>query len=108
MTQTLTFALVDTLQEDLPARPGWRHAARYGLAIGNVPVICHVVGELADGGIEQVRVLTRDSEQAQLQATLGDGGKWGVQISYAEPQGPEHDRALLIELEQALTEQAVL
>lgn len=52
------------------------------LPIANAPILEHVVGAVAEAGIDDV-VLVVGYKRERIQSHLGDGGRFGVDITYA-------------------------
>jgi glucose-1-phosphate thymidylyltransferase len=57
------------------------------LPVYDKPMIYYPLSTLLTAGIQDVLIITTPQDEAVYQAALGDGGKWGVDISYAvQPQ----------------------
>ncbi len=59
------------------------------LPVYDKPMIYYPITTLMLAGIKEVLVITTPHDQAAFQELLGDGTKWGMQISYAAQQRPE-------------------
>ena len=51
--------------------------------VNDKPMIYYPLATLMLAGIKDVLIITTPEDQAAFQRLLGDGGKWGVRISYA-------------------------
>ena len=68
-------------------RPLTDHTPKPLLPVGGKPLIVWHLERLAAAGLREV-VINHAHLGAQLEATLGDGSRWGVSIRYsAEPEG---------------------
>jgi len=57
------------------------------LEVGGVPFLAHQIGRLAQAGVEHVVLAT--SYRADLfEPVLGDGGHWGIRLSYVQEKEP--------------------
>lgn len=98
------FALIDATAES----PAGAAASRYATPIANVPLICHVFDELAQNGIDRVRIVAGAEISAELGAVLGSGRTWGIEVSYIDVPLLDGRRIVLTELERALSDEPVL
>jgi glucose-1-phosphate thymidylyltransferase len=100
----VSFAVIDAA-----ARPEGRAGrSRYGTSIANLPLIYHVLNELAAAGADRVQVIVSPDAYEELEKVLGDGGPWGVEVSFttaAESDGPV---AGLAAIERVVTDEPVL
>jgi glucose-1-phosphate thymidylyltransferase len=53
------------------------------------PMIYYPLATLMRGGIRDVLVITTPADQDQFARLLGDGGQWGISVSYAVQPRPE-------------------
>lgn len=53
------------------------------LPVNDKPMIYYPLATLMLAGIKDVLIITTPEDQAAFQRLLGDGGKWGIRISYA-------------------------
>jgi glucose-1-phosphate thymidylyltransferase len=59
------------------------------LPVYDKPLIYYPLSTLMLAGIRQVLVITTPHDAAAFQAVLGDGAKWGLELSYAVQPRPE-------------------
>jgi len=63
------------------------------IPIANKPNILYCLEDLREAGIRDIGVILGDNMPEKVQALLGDGSKWGVNITYivqGEPKGIAH------------------
>lgn len=53
------------------------------------PMIYYPLSTLMMAGIREVLVITTPDDQGQFQRLLGDGSKWGIELSYAAQPSPD-------------------
>lgn len=63
-------------------RPLTDHTPKPLLEAGGKPLIVHLIERLRDGGFDDL-VINHAHLGAQIEATLGDGGRWRVRIRYS-------------------------
>ncbi len=63
------------------------------LPLANKPMIFHAIDKVVEAGVEEIFINTNPGE-TELQKQIGDGGHWGVSITFFEqtggPQGIAH------------------
>ncbi len=59
------------------------------LPIYDKPMIYYPLTALMLAGIRDIAVITTPEDQAQFQRLLGDGGQWGLQLTYIAQPAPE-------------------
>jgi len=59
------------------------------MPIYDKPMVYYPLSTLMMAGIREVLVITTPEDQAQFQRLLGDGSRWGIELSYAAQPRPE-------------------
>ena len=59
------------------------------LPIYDKPMIYYPLSVLMLAGIRDIAVITTPEDQAQFIRTLGDGGQWGISLTYLEQPSPD-------------------
>jgi glucose-1-phosphate thymidylyltransferase len=90
---------------DASADQDGRRPERYLSVIANRPVIAHVIGELADAGIEQVLVVAGQQTQAALAPLLRHGEPWQVNVQLVESDA---EQSVFVRLREEATGGPVL
>lgn len=78
-------------------RPLTHTVAKQLLPIANKPIIHYVLEDISSAGVEHVVMIVGKETQADVCRDLGDGGQWGLHITYVyqdEPLGLAHCVAL--------------
>jgi len=74
-------------------RPITHTSAKQLVPIANKPILFYVVDQMATAGIKDIGVVVAPETAAEIEAALGDGSRFGVEITYipqAEPLGLAH------------------
>ena len=59
------------------------------MPIYDKPMIYYPLSVLMLAGIREIALITTPQDQAQFQRTLGDGGQWGLSLTYIEQPSPD-------------------
>jgi glucose-1-phosphate thymidylyltransferase len=74
-------------------RPITHTSAKQLVPVANRPVLFYAIEAMADAGIEQVGIIIAPETGDEIRAVTGDGGRFGVQITYIvqdQPAGLAH------------------
>jgi glucose-1-phosphate thymidylyltransferase len=67
-------------------RPVTLSINKHLIPLANKPMIFHAIDKVVEAGVEEIFINTNPGETG-LQSAIGDGGHWGVKITYFEQQG---------------------
>ncbi len=74
-------------------RPITHSMNKHLIPLANKPMIFHAIDKVVEAGIEEIFINTNPGE-TELQKHIGDGGHWGIKITFFEqtggPQGIAH------------------
>ena len=59
------------------------------LPVYDKPMVYYPLSVLMLAGIREIAIITTPEDQSQFQRLLGDGGQWGINLSYAQQPKPE-------------------
>ena len=82
--------------------------SRYTLPFGNVPLISHVIGDLASGGVSRARVVAAGDQCAAVERALAARPGEGLAVEVVAAPATAPRRAVLAELEAALGAEPVV
>jgi glucose-1-phosphate thymidylyltransferase len=105
--KNVSVAIVDAVAEPVGAA-GLGPSSRYLACIANVPLICHVFDELAEGGVERAMVIAHAEVRPELEQVLRGGKSWGIEVSYSEAPEADCDQRILTQTRQTLISGPVL
>jgi glucose-1-phosphate thymidylyltransferase len=74
-------------------RPITHTSAKQLVPVANKPVLFYGIEAMAEAGIEQVGIVIAPDTGAEIEAAVGDGSRFGLQVSYVlqdEPLGLAH------------------
>ncbi len=74
-------------------RPITHTSAKQLVPVANKPVLFYGIEAMAQAGIEEVGIIIAPETGAEIEATVGDGSRFGVRVSYVlqeEPLGLAH------------------
>lgn len=74
-------------------RPLTYTRAKQLIPLANKPVLVRVIETIRDAGVTEIGIVVGGSTAAEIEATLGDGNQWGVQLTFihqASPDGLAH------------------
>ncbi len=69
-------------------RPITHTSAKQLVPVANKPVLFYGIEAMADAGIEQIAIIIAPETGAEIRAAVGDGSRFGVEISYIEQDRP--------------------
>ena len=100
--ENVSLAIVDAVAEHAGAA-GLRATSPYLASIANMPLIWHVLDELAEGGVERALIIARADARRELEEVLDGGKSWGVEVSYSEAPETDGEDAVLTHTRRALS-----
>ena len=104
----MDLAIIDATHEAAERAADGSDRSRYTTPIANTPLICHILGELAESGIAQATIIAGPGVRQDLERVLGRDGTSGVEVSYVDTPPAERRRTVLAELNRALDQAPVL
>ena len=73
-------------------RPITHTSAKQLVPIANKPILCYGIDDMVEAGIEEIGIIVGHTAD-EIEAAVGDGSRWGVNISYIrqdQPRGLAH------------------
>lgn len=86
-------AVVLCAGEGTRLRPLTYTSAKHLIPVANRPVIHYTLDALREAGITEIGIVVSPNVEAEFKSALGDGGPWGVRLSYirqSDPKGLAH------------------
>jgi glucose-1-phosphate thymidylyltransferase len=69
-------------------RPITHTSAKQLVPVANKPVLFYGIEAMAQAGIEEIGIIIAPETGAEIRAAAGDGGRFGVRITYIEQEAP--------------------
>lgn len=104
----MNLAIIDATGVGGANGPDCSLGCRYATPIANLPLIAHVLDELAQGGILRARLIAPGGVCNELAQLLGDADPRGVEISYLEAPETVGRAVVLAETADTLETEPVL
>lgn len=104
----MSFAIIDAAAGNEVRACGCGGRSRYTTSIANLPLIYHVLDELAEAGSDRVSVIVSAGAREELEQVLGGGSPWGVEVSFTTAVTSDGRAAVLEALERAVPDEPVL
>lgn len=104
----MDLAIIDAATGENGGAPDRSGGSRYSTPIANLPLIYHVLDELAGSGINRARIVAVEAVVRELEHEVGGGESWEMRISYATAVEGNGRCAVLHEIETALESGPVL
>ena len=108
MEDRVDTAIIDATAEADGESRACRPGARYLTPIANLPLIYHVLDELAGSGIRRARVVAGRSVHQELERVLEGGRAWDIDVSYVESSSDDRLPTVLTEVDRVLGSGPVL
>jgi glucose-1-phosphate thymidylyltransferase len=68
-------------------RPITHTSAKQLVPVANKPVLFYGLEAMRDAGVREVGIVVGDT-RAEIEAAVGDGGRWGLQVTYIPQEAP--------------------
>lgn len=68
-------------------RPITHTSAKQLVPVANKPVLFYAIEAMLDAGITDIGIIVGETKE-EIKAAVGDGGSWGVKVSYIEQEAP--------------------
>lgn len=69
-------------------RPLTFSIAKHLIPVGNKPVLFFAIENLVEVGVREIGMIVSKESQPIIEGAVGDGGRWGVRVSYIEQPQP--------------------
>jgi glucose-1-phosphate thymidylyltransferase len=80
-------ALILAGGEGTRLRPITHTSAKQLIPVANKPVLFYAIEAVCEGGIKDIGIIVGDTKN-EVKAAVGDGGLWGVKVTYIEQEAP--------------------
>jgi glucose-1-phosphate thymidylyltransferase len=104
----VNLAIIDATAADGAIGPDCSVGCRYATPIANLPLIAHVLDELAQGGISRALLIAPADICTELEQILGNGHPRGVDITYLKSPETAGRATVLAQLADTLETEPVL
>ena len=72
----------------LRLRPITHTGAKQLVPVANKPVLFYVIEDLAEASVQDVGIVVAPETADQIKETVGDGSRWGLDLTYIEQSRP--------------------
>jgi glucose-1-phosphate thymidylyltransferase len=104
----VNLAIIDATAVGAASGPDCTVGSRYATPLANLPLIAHVLDELAQGGIRRARLIAPHDIRKELAGILGGANPRGVDVSYLDAPETGSRTTVLTQVAQTLETEPVL